>query len=55
MDDTISFDDAWKPKGARYPVLCMLFGELATVFPLRAQWSPIFLLLDSINMTIDSL
>ena len=33
MDDTISFDDAWKPISARYPLLCMFFGGLATVFP----------------------
>ena len=33
MDDTISFDNAWKPISARYPLLCMLFRGLATVFP----------------------
>ena len=33
MDDSISFDDAWKPISARHPLLCMFFGGLATVFP----------------------
>lgn len=33
MDDSISFDDAWKPCSARYPLLCMFFGGLASVFP----------------------
>jgi hypothetical protein len=33
MADSISFDDAWKPISARYPLLCMLCGGLATVFP----------------------
>ena len=32
MDDTIIFDDAWKPISARYPLLCMFFGGLATLF-----------------------
>ena len=33
MDDTISFDDTWKPISASYPLLSMFFGWLATVFP----------------------
>ena len=33
MDDNVSFDEAWSMIGARYPLLCALFGGLASVFP----------------------
>ena len=33
MDDHISFDEAWSTIRKKYPVLCMIFGELASVFP----------------------
>ena len=33
MDDLISFEDAWSLIRERYPLLCMLFGGLASVFP----------------------
>ena len=33
MDDYISFDDAWSTISSRYPLLCNLFGGLASIFP----------------------
>ena len=33
MDDYIAFDDAWGSLHLRYPLLCMFFGGLASVFP----------------------
>jgi len=33
MDDLISFDEAWSTIRKKYPLLCMFFGGLASVFP----------------------
>ena len=33
MDDLISFDEAWSLIRNKYPLLCMFFGGLASVFP----------------------
>ena len=33
MDDVISFDEAWSTIRKKYPLLCMFFGGLASIFP----------------------